>query len=103
MNNETDNLQNVPLEQSEENKPQERKIKETDGFIGDIVVKKIIEKFITDIEYKKYINEIYLQESTHCFEFMKLQLKPVMETNFLSHELEDNLDNTNQSINHKNA
>ena len=28
---------------------------------------------------------------------MKLQLKPVMETNFLSHELEDNLDNTNQS------
>ena len=40
MNNETDNLQNVPLEQSEENKPQERKIKETDGVIGDIVVKK---------------------------------------------------------------
>ena len=37
MNNETDNLQNVHLEQSE---PQERKIKETDGFIGDIVVKK---------------------------------------------------------------
>ena len=91
MNNETENLQK---KQSEEKKPIEEQ-KEIDGFIGDVVVKKIIEKFITDVVYKKYIDEIYLHENEHCFEYMKLQLKPLMENNFLSHELEDNLDNNN--------